>query len=71
MPRPKLSDILDLSVAERIELVQEIWDSIAEVPDELILTEDQKKELDRRAAKLREDPSSGVLWEDIKSSLKL
>ena len=34
MPHPKLSDILDLSVAERIELVQDIWDSIAEMPED-------------------------------------
>ena len=52
MPRPKLSDILDLTVAERIELVQDIWDSIEEMPDNIILTEKQKAELDTRSAKL-------------------
>lgn len=71
MPRPKLSDILDLSVAERIELVQDIWDSIAEMPDNIILTEKQKAELDTRSAKLRKTPESGILWEDIKASLEL
>jgi putative addiction module component (TIGR02574 family) len=71
MTRPKLSDILELSIAERIELVQEIWDSIAESPEELSFTEDQKKELDTRAAELRSNPSSGSLWEDIKANLKL
>lgn len=69
MPRPKLSDILDLSVAERIELVQDIWDSIAEIPGDLILTEKQKAELDARSAKLKKDPESGIPWEDVKASL--
>jgi putative addiction module component (TIGR02574 family) len=71
MPRPKLSDILDLTVAERIELVQDIWDSIAEMPDDLILTEKQKTELDARSAKLKKNPESGILWEDVKASLAL
>ena len=71
MTRPKLSDILELSIAERIELVQEIWDSIAESPEELSLTEEQKRELDTRAAELRSNPQSGSLWEDIKANLKL
>jgi putative addiction module component (TIGR02574 family) len=71
MPRPKLSDILDLSVAERIELVQDIWDSIAEMPEDLVLTEEQKAELDARSAKLRKNPESGILWEDVKASLAL
>ena len=69
MPRPKLSDILDLSVAKRIELVQDIWDSIAEIPNDLILSEKQKAELDSRSAKLKTDPDSGILWEDVKASL--
>ena len=69
MPRPKLSDILDLSVAERIELVQDIWDSIAEIPNDLILSEKQKAELDARSTKVKMDPDSGILWEDVKASL--
>jgi putative addiction module component (TIGR02574 family) len=69
MPRPKLSDILDLSVAERIELVQDIWDSIAEIPNDLILSEKQKAELDARSTKLKKDPDSEILWEDVKASL--
>ena len=42
------SDILRLSISERIQLVQDIWDSIAEVPDSVLLTDEQKAELDRR-----------------------
>ena len=71
MKRPKLSEILELSIAERIELVQEIWDTIAESPEELTLTDEQKRELDARAAELRANPESGSFWEDIKANLKL
>ena len=41
-------DILKLSVSERIQLVEDIWDSIAQVPDSVQLSEAQRGELDRR-----------------------
>jgi putative addiction module component (TIGR02574 family) len=51
--------ILDSSISDRIQLVEGIWDSIAEVPDSLGLTEEQKGELDRRLDSYHKDPTSG------------
>jgi hypothetical protein len=48
MSRFRLSDVLELSVSERLKLVWAIWDSIAEAPETLQLTEDERAELDRR-----------------------
>jgi putative addiction module component (TIGR02574 family) len=50
MPRmsTELSDILRMSVAERIQLVEDIWDSIAASPESIPVTDAQKAELDRR-----------------------
>lgn len=45
-----ISDIRKLSVAERIQLVEDIWDSIAADADAVPLTDDQRSELDRRIA---------------------
>ncbi len=56
-----------LSVAERIELVQDIWDSIASTPEQLPLTEAQKQELDRRLAAHRANPGEAVPWEQVKA----
>ena len=42
--------IEQLSVAERIQLVEDIWDSIAATPEHLDLTEEQRQELDDRLA---------------------
>lgn len=64
-----LADILQLSVPERIQLVQDIWDSIAAEPEELPLTDAQRKELDRRLDDLEADPSAGVPWQDVKARL--
>jgi len=58
-------NILDLSISERIQLVEDIWDSIAEVPDSLGLTEEQKTELDRRLDSYHQDPTSGSPWEEV------
>lgn len=33
-------NVLNLSIPERIQLVEDIWDSIAEVPEEVALTHD-------------------------------
>lgn len=56
-----------LSIAERINLVEEIWDSIAEENGCFELSESQKQELDRRLESYRRNPSRGRTWEDIKS----
>jgi putative addiction module component (TIGR02574 family) len=55
-----------LSIQERIALVEEIWDSIAEDNGCFELTEAQKQELDRRLESFRANPSQGRTWEDIK-----
>ena len=35
-------DILELSVSERIQLAQDIWDSIAQVPESITLGDEEK-----------------------------
>lgn len=56
-----------LSIAERITLVEEIWDSIAEENGCFELSEVQKKELDRRLESFHANPSRGRTWEEIRS----
>ena len=56
-----------LPVAERIALVEEIWDSIAEENGCFELTESQKEELDRRIQSFQENPGAGRTWEEIKA----
>jgi putative addiction module component (TIGR02574 family) len=58
-----------LSIPERILLVEEIWDSIAETPEEVTLTEAQDAELDRRLAAYEADPQAGSTWEEVKTEL--
>jgi len=60
---------LDLSVAERIQLVEDLWDSIAEVPESVPLTEGQKAELDRRLASYRRNPKAGSPWAMVRKRI--
>lgn len=59
-----------LSIAERIQLVEDIWDSIAaEAPDSFQLSEAQHVELRRRVQAHRADPSTSVPWEQVREKL--
>jgi putative addiction module component (TIGR02574 family) len=66
----QLSEILQLSVAERIQLVEDIWDSIAAVPEAVSLTEEQEGELERRLEAYQASPSGGISWNDLKNKLR-
>jgi putative addiction module component (TIGR02574 family) len=62
-------EIFELPIAERIELAQELWESVLDHPEALPLTEAQKAELERRWQALEADPDAGQSWESLKKSL--
>jgi putative addiction module component (TIGR02574 family) len=70
MSRLAKENILELSVSERIQLVEDIWDSIAKVPDAVRLSNDQKMELDRRLDSYRDDPAKGSPWEVVRERIR-
>ena len=59
-----------MSVAERIQLVADIWDSIAAVPEALPLTDGERAELDRRLAAYAQNPHEGVSWDELKERVR-
>ena len=65
-----LSQIMDLSPAERIRLAQDIWDSVSEIPGPEILTDWQKEELKKRLDKLEANPNSGIPWKAVLADLR-
>ena len=58
-----------MSVAERILLVEEIWDSIAAEAERLPLTDAQKEDLQRRVAAYEAKANAGSRWEAVKDVL--
>ena len=62
-------EISQLSIAERIQFAEDLWESILERQDELPLTDAQKQELDSRLENYQQDPTSGSTWQEVKQRL--
>ena len=65
-----ISNVLGLSVPERIQLVEDIWDTITEVPEEVSLTDEQKTELDRRLDAYHQNPDEGSPWGMVRERIR-
>ncbi len=63
-------DVENLSIAERIMLVEQIWDSIVADQESLKATKAQQQELDRRLEAYQASPDRGASWEDVKARLQ-
>jgi putative addiction module component (TIGR02574 family) len=61
--------ISELTVAERIQLAEDLWDSILDKQDEIHLDSAQQQELDRRLERYQQDPNAGSSWEVVKERL--
>jgi putative addiction module component (TIGR02574 family) len=69
MNKALLKELMDLPPAERLQLVEELWDSI-EPQDLPPLTDEQIKEIEQDWADHKRDPSSAVPWEEVRSWLR-
>lgn len=59
------ADTLELPISERIQLVTEIWDSIAECPEQFEVTPQVKELLAKRLAAHRLNPGTGSPWHEV------
>ena len=63
------SDLLQLTIDERIQLVEDLWDSIAaeamEDPDLLPITEAQLRELNRRSKEHLQNPTGAIPLDEV------
>lgn len=65
-----LKDILNLSVSERILMVEAIWNSIPENEETLGISDETKQLLDERLAAHENNPNEGSSWEEVKSRIR-
>jgi len=65
-------ELAKLSIAERLELVQELWDGIAAESEgePLPLTDDQREELEQRIRELDEHPDRAIPWDQARETLR-
>jgi putative addiction module component (TIGR02574 family) len=59
----------NLSVAERLQLIGDLWESVSASPAALVLTPEQEEELDRRIDDFEKNPDDGIPWEEVRKRL--
>ncbi len=52
-------------MSERLQLVGDIWDTIAAAPEALPLSDEDKQLIDERLEARRLDPQAGSSWETV------
>ena len=66
MAKPAL-DLATLTPDEKLELIDDLWGSIR--PEDLMLTPDQRDELDRRLARIDREGVRGTSWDVVRSKM--
>lgn len=59
----------ELSSSEKLILLEELWDDLAEQPSEIPVPDWQKRELERRYQEFLQNPSEGSPWPEVQARL--
>jgi putative addiction module component (TIGR02574 family) len=59
-----------LSPAEKLAYVRRLWAEVLATPDDVELTEAQRRELQRRLEAHRKDPSAARPWAEVRAELR-
>jgi putative addiction module component (TIGR02574 family) len=66
----EIGSIFDLSPAEKLQLVEDLWDDLAATPSEVPIHDWQKAELSRRHENLVKNPASVLSWDEVKRRIR-
>jgi putative addiction module component (TIGR02574 family) len=58
-------DIATLTPEERLDLLEQLWESLTPTPDAVPLTDAQRAELDRRLDDLDREGAVGLSWDEM------
>ena len=64
-----LRELETLSVPDRVQLVEDLWDSIARSNAQVPIPQWQKDELVRRKQNYLQNPGSGQTWDQVKHEI--
>lgn len=62
--------VFDLTPSEKLQLVEDLWDDLAALPDTVPVHDWQKEELARRKVNLQNNPTSGLSWDEVKRRVR-
>ncbi len=71
MGKSDLQALLSLSAAERIELAEDLWDSVAQEAAVQPLKTHEVAEIEKRLAEHRASPQEVVPWSTVKTHLQI
>ena len=66
----EIDQLRELPVAERIQLVEDLWDTIAADAEGVALSPAHVEELDRRLDRFERCPTEGVEWSALKARIQ-
>jgi putative addiction module component (TIGR02574 family) len=67
---PEFAQIFELPLSEKLQLLEDLWDSIALTPEQIPVLDWQKEELAKRKANYLQNPDSGSSWEEVKERIR-
>ncbi len=67
---PEFTQVFELALSEKLQLLEDLWDSIASDPDQIPVLDWQKEELAKRKAAYLQNPDSGSSWEAAKERIR-
>jgi len=65
-----LDALADLTQAEKLQLVEDLWDDIAANAAAIPVLDWQKEELDRRSDELRGNPGAWLTWNEVEHNVR-
>lgn len=65
----KIPEILQLSDEDKLLLASELWEAVANNPDNIPISEEHVRLIDERYRAYLENPEDVVAWEEIKRRL--
>ena len=66
VPAAKLQE---LSVSERLQLIEDVWASLCESPETVDVPDWHRAELDKRLAAHERDPGAATPWDEVKADI--
>lgn len=67
---PEFTQVFELTFPEKLQLLEDLWDSIAQTPEQILVLDWQKEELAKRKAAYLQNPDSGSSWEAAKERIR-
>lgn len=69
MRYPTREEIEELSPAERLQLIEDVWSTLEQSVSELPLLPEHQRVIDSRMEQLRTHPDAGAPWDQVRSRL--